>query len=113
MQYLICDKENNMIEGISDNIVVNEEDTSMFYDETSDCYYPTSEFVYYEFPNDDIPKYARQYDYKYTPDGGFTRSWTMEELREQRFAIGRAANMNMGRVEETENIINAILGIES
>ena len=111
MQYLICDKENNMIEGISDNIVVNE-DPTLFYDETSDCYYPTSEFLYYEFPNDDIPKYARQYDYKYTPDGGFTRSWTMEELREQRFAIGRAANMNMDRVEETENIINALLGLE-
>lgn len=112
MQYLICDKENNMIEGISDNIVINEEDTSMFYDETSDCYYSTSEFVYYEFPNDDIPKYVRQYDYKYIPDAGFSRSWTMEEFREQRFAVAKAANMNMERVEETENIINALLGLE-
>lgn len=110
MQYLICDKVNNMIEGISDNIVVNE-DPTLFYDETTDCYYSTNEFVYYEFPNDDIPKYVRQYDYKYTSGEGFSRSWTMEEFREQRFAIARAANMNMERVEEVESIVNALLGI--
>lgn len=112
MQYLICDKETNVIAVLSDAITINEEDTSIFYDVSGDCYYSFSEFVYYEFPNDDIPKYVRQFDYKYTPEEGFSRSWTMEEFKAQRIAISRAANMKTDKIIEVETMVNAILGIE-
>lgn len=112
MQYLICEKENNLVIILSDEIIVDEKDTSVFYDVTGDGYYSTSEYVYYEFPNDDIPKYVRQYDYCYTPEEGFSRSWTMEEFKAQQIAISRAANMKTDKIIEVENMVNAILGIE-
>ena len=112
MQYLICEKKNNLVAVISDEIIANEQDPSLFYDVTGDGYYSTSDYVYYEFPNDDIPKYIREFDYRYTPEEGFSRAWTMEEIKAQRIAISRIANMKTDKIIEVETMVNAILGIE-
>lgn len=79
MMYVICDKQSGIIENFSENIAV--EDT-MFHDITNGIYYPNELYLHYEF--EDVPKYVRIGDWKYTESGGFERSFDPQQVKEMR-----------------------------
>lgn len=82
MVYVICDKESGIITDFSTDVQRREEDPGMFYDAISCTYYPDDMSVYYEL--EDVPKYVRIGDWKYTEEDGFTRAYDFSQLRELR-----------------------------
>lgn len=112
MQYLICEKISGIVEMITDN-VSDDFEKNMFLDTCGDCYYSYEDYIYYDFPNDDIPKYVRSYEYRYSLKDGFQRTMTRDEMTAQKNILLKAAKIKSETLTDMLQEVDALKHIVS
>lgn len=102
----IITEETQLVIALTDELIDSGDST--FYDKKDDVIYHLGEFRYYDL---EVPAYVRPYDYKYSPETGFVRAYTMEEIYQARIGLvqqskeSRKALENYNEIRENQNAI--------
>lgn len=102
--YIITEKDSDILISFSEEIIANEDST--FTDVTNDIIYFNAEYIYYNL--EDVPRYVSTYEYTYTPEKGFKRHMTAQDILDQRIAMKQAANLNINELNSLFQDVNTL-----
>lgn len=102
--YIITEKDSDILISFSEEITANEDST--FTDITNDIIYFNAEYTYYDL--EDVPRYVNVYEYVYTPEDGFKRHMTAQDILDQRMAMKQAACLNMNELNSISQEVNTL-----
>lgn len=105
--YIITEKDSNILIAISDEVILNEDST--FTDVTNSAVYFNGEYSVFE--PEEVPRYVSTYEYTYTPETGFKRFLTAQEVLEQRMALKQAATLSLTALEDLDTKISQLNSI--